>query len=88
MAQARAATYSLKEDYGFAERYGPYLGLYRASKLKPMLVAMYGDKGKVSQYKVGEVLTVLWMDHNEQAHNDWVQYSYGKIAEERARVGK
>ena len=62
--------------------------MYRAAKLKPLLIAMYGDKGKVSRYTVGEVLTVLWMDYNEQAHNDWVQYSYGKIMEAKATVGK
>ena len=63
----------------FAARFGPYLGLYRAAKLKPILDAMYGDKGKVGLYPTGQVLTVISMDMNEQAHVDWVQHHYGKI---------
>ena len=34
-------------------------------KLKPELNAMYGDKGVVGNYLVGEVLTLLGLDMNE-----------------------
>jgi hypothetical protein len=85
-ASARANARALKDGMHFSGAYGPYLGLYKAAKLKPILDAMYGDKGKVGQYTTGQVLTVLWMDYNEQAHNDWTQREYGKMME--AKHGK
>jgi len=70
----------------FAHKWGPLMGLYRAAKLKPTLNAMYGDKGKVSQYPTGQVLTLLALDRDEASHIDWVQHHYAKMAEAKARA--
>lgn len=51
-----------------------------------MLVAMYGEKGKVSAYKLGEVLTVIGWDMNRSSLQDWTQHHYGKIIEAKRKT--
>ncbi|MBK7298600.1 MAG: hypothetical protein IPI91_19120 [Flavobacteriales bacterium] len=47
-------------------------------KLKPELNAMYGDKGVVGNYLVGEVLTLLGLDMNEGLIVKRTQDQYSK----------
>jgi len=52
-------------------------------KLKPELNAMYGDKGVVGNYLVGEVLTLLGLDMNEGLIVKRTQDQYSKIMQSR-----
>jgi hypothetical protein len=53
--------------------------------MKPILVAMYGEKGTVNNYRTGEVLLLQGIDTNESRLVDWTNYHYGKICEARAK---
>ena len=64
-----------------ASRYGWFGTIYRLAELKPILVALFGDRGEVVRYSTAECLTVLSYERDSDALRGRVQQRYQKLKE-------
>jgi hypothetical protein len=79
-ADLRAASASAGAER-VERRYGWFSTIYRLAQLKPILVALFGDKGEVVRYSTTECLTVLSYERDSDVLQGRIQERYQKLKE-------
>ena len=84
-ADVRAAAVSAGSER-LERRYGWFATIYRLAELKPILVALFGDKGEVVRYSTAECLTVLSYERDSDMLQGRIKQRYQRMKEnERSR---
>lgn len=69
----------------FAARYGRIAPLFRLAELKPVLVALFGDKGTVDKYSTFEALEALSFQDARSRREAHIHQRLTKAYEQEAR---